>query len=289
MTTVVSVEEMRWCEARTMSRFGVPGLLLMDRAGSGAARRILDRFALPAGSTVDVVCGKGNNAGDGFVVARLLARNNLAVRVLLTSPADQLRGDAAAQFRMTRAEAGATSSGLRILSFSAIVKRPSGVPALIIDALFGTGFTGEPRAEMARGIEWMNAPGVPIAALDIPSGLDATTGIAAKRCVRASLTVTFGLKKTGLLVGDGPDTSGQVETVDIGLPAAVCRDPRLKTFEFSAGDATRALSLRPRRLHKYSAGKVLVIAGSSGYSGAAVLCGTGALRSGAGAVVMALA
>lgn len=160
-------------------------------------------------------------------------------------------------------------------------------PALVVDALFGTGFNGRPRATAARAIEWINGLGAPVASLDIPSGVNATTGVAEGLAVRASATVTFGLLKAGLLLNDGRERSGHVTCVDIGLPSAVSGDRRFQTHMVQQQDLSAVLGPRPHRLHKYTAGKVLLIAGSKGYSGAATLAAMAALRAGTGAVVVA--
>ncbi|MEK6649573.1 MAG: NAD(P)H-hydrate epimerase, partial [Bacteroidota bacterium] len=287
MQTVVSSSDMRWCDATTIRAFGVPGLLLMDRAGTSAAHVLLSRFAPLADRPVTIVCGGGNNAGDGFVVARVLANHGARVTVVLCAPPGRLRGDAAAHFALLRREVRSLGKCLTITSPLKNRSRSAVPPALVVDALFGTGFTGTPRGAHAAAIAWMNAARAPVASLDIPSGIDATTGCAAGEAVHASTTVTFGLLKTGLLLNEGRDHAGHVVCVDIGIPRAVTNDKRLRSRLVERQDVESLLPARPHRLHKYSAGKVLIIAGSRGYTGAASLATLGALRSGAGAVVLA--
>ena len=287
MQTVVSAHEMRWCDETAIRSFGVPGLLLMDRAGTGASHVLLTRYAPLTDRAVTVVCGSGNNAGDGFVVARVLAHHGAHVQVVLCVPPARLKGDAAAQFRMLRREERTNVDRLKIVALRSAMTSDSPQPALVVDAVFGTGFTGRPSGAHARAIEWMNRLHAPIASLDVPSGVDATTGLARGVAVRSALTITFGMLKTGLLLNAGRPSAGHVVCIDIGIPRAITGDRRLATRLIERGDVRLELPARPHHVHKYSAGKVLVIAGSRGYTGAATLTTMSALRSGAGAVVLA--
>ncbi len=287
MLTVVTSSEMRSCDHATIRRFKVPGLLLMDRAGTAAAHWLLKHFSPLQNKPVVVVCGPGNNGGDGFVVARVLANHGASVRVVLVSSAASLQGDAAKHFVLLREEARAHGERLRIVTLASARVARGEAPALVVDALFGTGFTGKPRGVAARAIAWMNGLGGPIASLDIPSGVNGTTGVAEGPAVRAAATVTFGMLKTGLLLNDGRERSGHVTCVDIGLPTAVTNDRAFRTRLVQNSDLASVLGPRPHQIHKYAAGKVLLIAGSRGYTGAATLAALGALRSGAGAVVVA--
>jgi NAD(P)H-hydrate epimerase len=287
MLTVVSAAEMRRCDETAIRRFKIPGLLLMDRAGMAAAHWLLRHFSPLRDRNVLIVCGPGNNGGDGFVVARTLANHGARVTVVLVARTSALRGDAASHFSLLQREARALPGRLSIVPFGRASAHSTSPPALVVDALFGTGFHGKPRGTAARAIEWINGLGAPVASLDIPSGVNATTGVAEGAAVRASATVTFGLLKTGLLLNAGRERSGHVTCVDIGLPSAVSGDRRLRTRMVQQSDLSIVLGPRPHRLHKYSAGKVLLIAGSKGYTGAATLAALSALRTGAGAVVVA--
>lgn len=287
MLTVVSSTEMRWCDETAIRRFKIPGLLLMDRAGTAAAHWLLKHFSPLDGRTVVVVCGPGNNGGDGFVASRILANHGAVVRVALTSPATALRGDAARHFDLLRREARELGDRLTIQPFQRLRRSIVSPPVLVVDALFGTGFHGRPRGVPLQAIEWMNGLGAPIASLDIPSGVNATTGVAEGVSIAAVATVTFGLLKTGLLLHDGRDRAGHVTCVDIGLPRAMTSDRRLRTRLVQATDLGTVLGPRPHRIHKYTAGKVLLVAGARGTTGAATMAALGALRVGAGAVVVA--
>jgi hydroxyethylthiazole kinase-like uncharacterized protein yjeF len=251
--------EMRAAEAS----YEGPTLELMERAGKATADAALR--AWPDARRVAVWCGAGANGGDGLVVARELHVAGREAVVRLLAPAEKVTGDVAENLRRAR-EAGV-----------AFVE--DDVPAdLVVDALFGTGFSGRPRPEAAHRIEEMNAAGTPILAVDVPSGVDASTGEAAGPAVRARRTVTFHAAKVGLAVAPGRFHAGTVEVADIGLARSETRRSRV---------SERILDLVPRRGpsdNKYSAGSVLVVGGSVGKTGAPSLTAEASLRAGAGIV-----
>jgi len=286
MQPVVSSEQMRWCDETTISRAGIPGLLLMDRAGTTAAHRILLAFPPSSRTVVPILCGKGNNAGDGFVIGRTLAEHGYEVHVVLTAPRSALTGDAATQFGILRRVAALPDSNITILSFSAFKRSVPGHPALVVDAVFGTGFRGVPRGIPRAAIGWMRNIKAPVVSVDVPSGIDASTGTADGMHVSADMTITFGLLKSGLLLNEGREHSGHVICVDIGIPSGIVRKVRKAGHLIGQADVRALLPKRPKKLHKYTAGKVLMVAGSKGYTGAAHLASQAALRSGAGAVVL---
>jgi hydroxyethylthiazole kinase-like uncharacterized protein yjeF len=286
MQTIVSAKEMRWCDETTIRKYGLPGLLLMENAGRGVADVALRQFGPLDGKNVLIFCGKGNNGGDGFVVARHLLTSRAIVTVVLLASAQQLEGDAKTNYQILDRlqRTGAHSLGIRLFSRAHLTKLPK--PDLIIDAIFGTGFSGVVRQPYASAIEWVSKQGAPVLAVDIPSGVDGTTGVVANVAVKASHTVTFGLLKTGLLCNQGQDHVGKVHLIDIGIPEAVSSSKSLNTSLVEAIDIQRALPQRPSTANKYSVGKVFILAGSKGYTGAAYLCAMGALRAGAGAVML---
>ncbi len=286
MQPVVSSEQMRWCDETTISKIGIPGLLLMDRAGTAAAHYILRVYPPSTRDVVAVLCGKGNNGGDGFVIGRVLAEQGYDVRIVLTCPAAQIRGDAASHFEILRRISRLPGSRISVVPFSSFRRAIPGRLALVVDAIFGTGFQGRPRGVQKQAIEWTRTTGVPVVAVDVPSGIDATTGTASGSHVSASMTITFGLLKAGLLLNDGREHAGHVTCVDIGIPGGVVAKADKEAFLVERRDVHHLLPRRPRRLHKYAAGKVLVVAGSKGYTGAPNLAAHAALRSGAGAVTL---
>ncbi|MYB46110.1 MAG: NAD(P)H-hydrate dehydratase [Acidimicrobiia bacterium] len=240
---------------------------LLDRAGLAVA---LQAVALGAGygSRVAVLAGPGNNGGDGYVAARYLAGRGIAVDVY---PLAEPRTDPARWARdLARRE------GVRIRRWSDA--RPAD---MVIDALFGAGFRGEPPDLSSRDQPGPGGEaGVPWLAVDVPSGLDATTGEAAAGTPHAQATVTFHGYRVGHLIASGPDRCGDVVVADIGLPDVA---PELRLCE----EADAPLPVRPRTAHKWSAGSVLVVGGSDGLDGAATLTARSALRAGAGAVMIA--
>lgn len=287
----VSVREMREMDRRTIES-GVPGETLMERAGRGVAAWAA-RMADAAGPRTPllVVAGKGNNGGDGFVAARVLARRGYPVEVLLCAAAEDLRGDASIAFRKLAA------AGVRYRERPDGTDRSpdelgsAGQDGLVIDALLGTGTTGAPRgavgtavASLARG-----AGRCGVLAIDVPSGLNADTGEAAGDVVRADLTVTLGLPKTGFLNPAAQRLCGRIETVDIGLlDSEPTRADSATPLGLSADGLRSLLPGRRRDAHKGAFGHVLVVAGSRGYTGAPVLCARGCVRAGAGLVSVAV-
>jgi hydroxyethylthiazole kinase-like uncharacterized protein yjeF len=236
-----TAEEMRAAEA------GHDVKQLMRRAGGALAEFILEEY--DGESSVTVVCGPGNNGGDGQVAARRLRQANWDVRVVESKPEDE--------------------------------EKDLGKPDLIVDALFGTGFTGEPRPGAVRLIEQINAAGVDVVAVDVPSGVDASTGEVAGAVVEATWTVTFHREKVGLYVAPGTLHRGELEVVDIGL------QDRETVY---ARPTTEILDLVPLRSPcdtKYTAGSVLVVGGSPGLTGAACLAARAAFRADAGYVAVA--
>lgn len=238
-----------------------PTLELMERAGAAVADALGRHH--PAAARVSVWCGGGNNGGDGLVVARLLHAAGLQVEAVLLAPEERYRGDAAESLGRAK-EAGVP------------LVQEAGPADVVVDALFGTGFAGAPRREAAEAIATINASGDPVVAVDVPSGIDASTGEAAGAAVRASLTVTFHGRKVGLAVAPGRFHAGDVEVADIGLEHG-------STLHHRAGAGV--LAHIPRRApwdSKYTAGAVLVVGGSTGLTGAPILAAAAALRAGAG-------
>lgn len=241
-----------------------PVEVLMERAGLGVALAAVE-MGVGYGSRVTILTGRGNNGGDGYVAARYLARRGAAVTV-------RSIGFPKGEYSPARKAAhGAVSAGVRVESLGS----PSGAD-LIIDAIFGSGFRGALPENIAP---WTRVD-APVLAVDVPSGLDATTGTIAAEAFTAERTVTFHALKTGQVLGEGPDRCGEITLVDIGLSG---ERPELRLCEEC--DAPRPA--RARRTHKWSAGSVLVVGGSPGLTGAAMLTARAALHAGAGAAAIA--
>ncbi|RPI05385.1 MAG: NAD(P)H-hydrate dehydratase [Ignavibacteriae bacterium] len=289
MQRIVSAEEMRWCDETAIKSCGIPGLLLMENAGRSIADVLKQKFPQRESRKVLVVCGKGNNGGDGFVIARLISNSCARVDVLLVPAPSELKGDAKVNYAILQKLAGKSSSHIRLLRYSKKILSSlsqSAKPDIIIDALFGTGFTGPVRKPYTDIIEWINKQELPVVSADIPSGVNGTTGVVENCSVQADITVTLGVMKSGLLCNQGREVAGAVSVADIGIPRAITEDQRLKTALVDKEDVRRTLPRRSIHAHKYSVGKVLVLAGSKGLTGAAALCSTAAMRAGAGAVVL---
>ncbi len=263
--------EQRSLDEWAIERLGIPGLELMERAGGGLAE-VVAKLA-PRGR-IAVVCGKGNNGGDGFVAARLLRDRGREVDVLSLAPSDELRGDARANAERLPGE--------RIRSFAASALKEAGA---IVDAILGTGFAGAPRGDAAGAIEAINTTAgddrAIVVACDIPSGLNGSTGQIEGAAVRAQATATFHAAKPGLWIAPGKGYAGEVTVVDIGIPAGGPTDPRVGLIADSVADGV------PRRgseSTKFAAGSVLVCGGSIGLTGAPCLVSEAAMRAGAGYV-----
>jgi len=287
---LVGADEMRALDRHTIDGLGVPGDLLMESAGRAVAERVLAclpkrlRFDAADGRfEVCVVCGGGNNGGDGLVVARHLQGLGLPVRVALLGDPGKLRGDAAANLARARAVGVALDVALEGAPW-----RPP-VRGAIVDAIFGTGLTRRvegPGAEAIARINQARSADVAVIAVDLPSGLDADTGQVLGVAVAADETVTIGLPKLGLALEPGRSLSGAVHVARIGI-ADEAPGVAVKGRLYGRAAAGRALPRRPRNAHKGSFGHVLVVAGSEGKSGAAHLASLAAVRAGAGLVTLA--
>jgi len=279
--SLVSAEEMRALDRHTIEVLGVPGEVLMESAGRAVVERVL---ALLEGSTqadrpVAIVCGRGNNGGDGFVVGRQLALLGQPVAVSVLGGASGLSGDA-----------GKNLERLRVLGVEVRPHPEEGeAPSLVVDALFGTGLTRTLEGEAKAHVAWIDArarEGVPVVAVDLPSGLDSETGQVLGAAARCTETVTIGLPKLGLCLEPGRSRAGEIYVARIGIrDAAPDCVPRAQVWSREA--ASTRLPPREAAGHKGSFGHVLVIAGSRGKTGAAHLSALGAARAGAGLVTIA--
>lgn len=293
MIPILSRAQMRAFDRHAIENCHVPGVILMENAGRGAAD-VASRL-LPSGlsgARVVVVCGAGNNGGDGFVVARHLWARGADVSVFLAGSPERVFGDArinhdayvdlGGEVTVVRpTEANVESGGL------ADLEAALGLADLVVDALFGTGLDRPIAAPMASIIDAINrAPGRRLA-LDIPSGLDADSGAPLGACVEAHDTVCFGHLKVGLLTPQGARFAGRVHVCDLGVPDTILGKVGHVAEVIERRSVARWLEPRETDAHKFSVGAVLVCAGSAGKSGAALLSARGAFRAGAGVVTIA--
>ena len=284
MIPVLSRAEMRAFDAQASAACCVPSLLLMENAGRGAADVIAAELGAK-GARVVIVCGAGNNGGDGFVVARRLLTLGHAPRVYLLVKAERLKGDALGNYR-SFVGVGGNVVELEPNQLSLLAGALEGASA-VVDAVFGTGLDREITGFMRYAIEFMNGARCPVFALDTPSGIDADTGAVLGVAVRARTTITFAHPKLGLLTPSGLEHAGSMRTVDIGVPDTGLAQIGYSAEIVEAADVRAAIAARAVSTHKGSAGRVVVIAGSPGKIGAALLAARGALRAGAGLVTIA--
>lgn len=280
MMPVVTSAQMREADARCAEEFGVPTLLLMENAGAAVADAVAE--SVPAGSRVVVLCGTGNNGGDGFVAARHLARAGYRVEVFLAGSVDKVSGDA-----RTNLTAWMRIGGLRTLpEETAALSDALGGAAAVVDAVLGTGLEGPPRGAALAAVQMLRGFSGVTVAVDLPSGVSSDTGWVPGDAVRATRTVCLGALKVGAVVYPGAAFCGQVAVADIGMPPGLLEN--VDTWLVLDADAAALLPPRPRDAHKGTFGRVLVVGGSVGMSGAPAMCGLASLRAGAGLVKVAV-
>lgn len=280
---VLTGAEMAALERTAMKEFQLPPAALMERAGYEVARAVRRQLGDPAGARVHVVCGVGNNGGDGLVAARALFNWGARVSVWLVGERSRLSGDPA-RFAVTIEKMGLnvtplddeTKKRFRLALFTA---------DCIVDGLVGTGLRGELRPHVAEAAHAINESGRPVIAIDIPSGVEADTGRVGSVAVRARETVTFSLPKVGHLLLDGRSHTGRLTIADIGLPRTLFSRLESQRIWVTTAWAHAHLKPRPFDAHKGTFGRVLIIGGSRGMAGAVALAAKGALRAGAGRVV----
>lgn len=271
-----SAAETRALDQWAIQHTGVSGALLMSRAAAAALRQLLQRWPQP--ELLQVLCGTGNNGGDGYLLADQARRRGIPVQVLQVGDPAKISGDA------LRAREQALANGVPVAVFAPTALQPQGV---VVDALLGTGLGGEVRSPFAEAVDAINDLRLPVVALDVPSGLCADTGRVLGTAVRANLTVTFIACKRGLFTLQGPDCAGELEFSDLALPLDT---PTALAPGWRRLDLQRLLAAwppRPAASHKGDYGSVLVIGGDTGFPGAVALAAEAALRCGAGLVRVA--
>lgn len=282
---VVTAAQMQALDRRTIVEGRVPGIVLMERAGQAVVKHLEAQFGSSRAKTITVICGKGNNGGDGLVVARLLHRRGAKIRALLLEPVSALTRDAAVMYRRFIRAAGKSS----IIPFRAEdrIRNLLAASDLVIDAILGTGLSTDVTGNYRDAINLLNQCGRPVVAVDIPSGIHADSGSALGAAVDASLTVTFGLPKLGLYVGRGIDHAGTVQVADIGIPPSFAADVDSHITLLDKETVRHSLPRRRASAHKGTFGHAGIVAGSVGKTGAAALAAQAALRMGTGLVTVA--
>jgi NAD(P)H-hydrate epimerase len=283
MIPVANIKQMRECDRYTIEELGLPGLILMEHASKAVAAeavKMLDND--PIDSYILIFCGKGNNGGDGFAVARHLSNNGADVEVVLIGETKDLKGDAKTNCGIFLKLDGIVHEVLKEDDFPLTEE----IPDLVIDALLGIGFKGQVSELYAEAIEHIKTFYAPVLSVDVPSGVDAESGLAVEPVVSADVTVTFGLIKPGLILPPGRQYCGDVKVVDIGIPPFVVDKQDIQQFLVTEDDVRFFLPRLHSAAHKGEAGHVFIIAGSPGMTGAAVLSAEAAMRSGAGLTVV---
>jgi len=269
----LDAEEMRATDRWAIQEQGVPSLDLMETAGRAVAEAAAE---IAASTRAAVICGKGNNGGDGLVAARVLRELGFEVEALLLAPGDQLSDDAKANLKRF--------DGARPVDTNEIGPAIDGA-GVVVDAIFGTGFAGTPRDPAASAIEAMNDARAPVVATDVASGVNAASGAVEGHAVAADLTVTFHAPKLGHWVAPGKEHTGELRVAPIGIPEGAPIDPKAGLID------SRVLELAPPRAAgstKFTSGQVVVVGGSRGLTGAVCLAAGGAIRAGAGYATVAV-
>jgi ADP-dependent NAD(P)H-hydrate dehydratase / NAD(P)H-hydrate epimerase len=285
---IVTASEMQQIDRRTIEEFGIPGMVLMENAGRGATHFLLEQFPDLKNQRIGVLSGRGNNGGDGFVIARYLKQKGLAVSVYLLADSGKVQGDAAANLRFLKPLSIPLVELPDAASFSRLKSELTGLDVWV-DALLGTGLKSDVKGYFKTVIEFINELNKPVFAVDIPSGLNSDTGHACGACIRARATATFAFAKIGHMVYPGADLTGALEIVDIGIPPPIVEAVRPKQFLLTARRIRSYFKPRPPDAHKGRTGHLLVIAGSTGKTGAAAMTCHSALRAGAGLVTLGIA
>lgn len=290
-TPVLTAAQMREADRVTIEDFGIPSHTLMESASRAAARIIIECHGPVAGKHVVLCCGKGNNGGDGLVVARSLYAREAHVTVITLAGPEAMTPDTALNYRLLeRLQVKDEDERLRLIRYTSPDTLHNLRHAdLFVDALLGTGLTKAVRGPIASLVAWMNDQSTPTVAIDIPTGLHADTGQVLGGAIHAENTVTMAALKRGLMLGQGPRYTGKITTVDIGIPDFALQQAQgyAPTFLTTDAQVQQSLPKRSHDVHKFSAGLAVVIGGSLDFTGAPVMAATATARAGAGYVVCA--
>jgi len=281
---IVTAGEMREMDKATIE-FGLPGRILMENAGRGAAHILLERFPGIGAKKIGVLAGRGNNGGDGFVVARGLAQKSIDVKVYLLSRASLVKGDALANLKLLyplEVPVIEIPDSKTFLDNRISMRHRD----LWVDAIFGTGLKSDIEGYLKDVIIFLNSLKKSVMAVDIPSGIDSDTGRVCGEAIRSSVTATFGYAKAGHYLYPGAGYSGKIEIIDIGIPPLIA--DRIAPKQHLLGDEIISSYLEPREkdAHKGTTGHLFIVAGSPGKTGAAAMTAMAAMRAGAGLVTI---
>jgi NAD(P)H-hydrate epimerase len=278
-------KEIQNVDKRAIEELGIPGVVLMENAGIAVVRQMEKNLGNLQDKKVCIFAGKGNNGGDGYVIARHLYNKGVKVKVFLLAEKEAVTGDAKINLNILH------NIGLDVIEVSESrdwdkVKIAAAFADYLIDALLGTGYKGELSGNMLEAVRVINEAGKVVVAVDVPSGVNADNGQVAGTAVLAHYTVTFSLLKPGLLLYPGAQQAGKILVEDIGIPNTLLENNSVRQNAVRAAEIQNMLMKRHPAAHKGMCGRVAVLAGSTGLTGAAVLASMAAMRAGAGLVTL---
>ncbi|MBU4421013.1 MAG: NAD(P)H-hydrate epimerase, partial [Proteobacteria bacterium] len=267
---LVTAGEMQEMDRQTIESYGLPGRVLMENAGLGATRILLKQFKGLVDKKVGIVAGRGNNGGDGFVMARYLSQKGISVTVYLLAKKSMVKGDAAENLNLL---APLDITVIEMPDQKSFSKNKTSMlhQDIWIDAILGTGLKSDVKGYFRKIIEFINSLEKPVFSVDIPSGLNADTGRPCGACIQAHTTATFAFAKTGHLIFPGAGYTGNLEIIDIGIPNYIAEKVGPKQFLLTSALVRSTLQKRSPEAHKGNTGHLLIIAGSTGKTGAAAM------------------
>lgn len=281
---LVTAKEMKALDVQAQTDYAMPGILLMDNAAQAVAEAVHEALTALEGERVVIFCGGGNNGGDGLGAARWLQSYGVSVRAFVVGAAlDAVQGDAAMELAMFT-KAGGRVEALSTEDDWVLAELAASKADVLVDALLGTGFHGELEGDVLRACELLNKSEKYILAVDVPTGVNADNGAVSENAVRADHTVTMALVKTGLLLYPGREYCGDIELADISMPVKLVEEYKSDKYRLTDEIVRELLPLRKANAHKGDAGRVVICAGSPGYTGAAALASDAAVKAGAGLV-----
>jgi ADP-dependent NAD(P)H-hydrate dehydratase / NAD(P)H-hydrate epimerase len=280
---IATAEQMQNIDRRAIRDFGIPGTVLMENAASALLAEMEKHFDGLEGVRVGIICGKGNNGGDGLALARRLRIRGVPVRVALLSPFSSVSGEAKINLSILRKTDVEIEQNVPARSLSDIISWSD----VLVDAMLGTGISAPLKGTYFQAVNRVNASGRPVVAVDIPTGINADTGAVMGAAVRADLTVTMALLKRGLVLHPGADHAGTVRVADIGIPSEVIEKEKISVSLLDRGTVWGSCVRRKPDVHKGDFGHLMIVAGSPGKAGAAVMAAKSSLRTGTGLVSVA--
>jgi len=283
---VLSPSTMRQADLTAIERYKVPGMVLMENAGRGVAEAVKRAYVgqnNASNKKIIIICGKGNNGGDGFVVARHLVNYGFEVKVFILASEDEIKGDALSNLEIIEAMGIPIKTIMTAQDLDKMAADCSSA-SVIVDAIFGTGIRGEIQGLAKEAIQIINNSKSYVVAVDIPSGISGETGKLLGVAVKANETVTMAAPKTGIILYPGAYYAGKVTIVDIGMPREILCNLQPEAFYIDKEDVASLFKPYLPNAHKGDFGRVFIIAGSQGMTGAAALSASAAVRSGAGLV-----